>query len=287
MDLREVFMVTLALSCLAFVVWWWRRLALRAAVQARVMQDVADRDRSHKSKFEGRPYPPRFRITPGVLGVVSGLGVWYTLELAIPFALGSGLMVGILGYLLESIVAEKRLSRIETQLAEAIDLMVGALQAGLSLPKALDTARRESALPLRRYLDGLVKKIRLGEDPASTVRELGEQVPLETFQLFSLTLSAQWWTGGSLASTLAGVGRTIRDRIELSRRVRTQSVEAKVSVIGVVIISYMLAIIMWRANPHPIENFFNSEIGALLAGTAIGLQATGILWINRMSQVKL
>ncbi len=286
MGVREIFIGTLGLLCLGLVVWWWRRLALRAAVQARVMQDVVDRNRSHPRKTDGRPYPPRFRIIPGVVGVASGLGVWYALKLAIPFALGSGLMVGILGYLLEAIVAEKRLSRIETQLAEAIDLMVGALQAGLSLPKALDTARKESALPLRRYLDGLVRKIRLGEDPTSAVRELSEQVPLETFQLFSLTLSAQWWTGGSLASTLAGVGRTIRDRIELSRRVRTQGVEAKVSVIGVVIISYALAIIMWKANPHPIESFFRSEIGSLLAGAAIGLQAIGILWINRLSQVK-
>ncbi len=286
MDIRGVFILGIGIACVVLVLWWSRRLALRSAAHARVMQDESTQDRSSPDKLKGRTYPPRYRLVPAALGALTGGGLWYGLGLALPFVAGSGLMVGILGYLLEAIVAEKRLRRIEIQLAEAIDLMVGALHAGLSLSKALDTARKESKQPLRRYLGGLVRKIRLGENPASAVRELGELVPLETFHLFSLTLSAQWWTGGSLAPTLAGVGRTIRDRIELSRRVQTQSVEAKVSVIGVLAISYVLAIILWRANPHPIESFFASEFGTTLAGAAIALQAIGILWINRMSQVK-
>ncbi len=286
MDIRGVFLLTIGLVCLVLVMWWWRRLTLRSVAHTRVMQEVSTQGPVRPEKLSGQTYPSRYRWVPIVLGVLTGWSLWYGLGLALPFAAGSGLMIGILGYLLEAIVAEKRLSQIEIQLAEAIDLMVGALHAGLSLSKALDTARKESKLPLRRYLNGLVRKIRLGEDPSSAVRELSDLVPLETFQLFSLTLSAQWWTGGSLAPTLAGVGRTIRDRIELSRRVRTQGVEAKVSVIGVLAISYVLAVILWRANPHPIENFFTSEFGTTLAGAAIALQAVGILWINRMSQVK-
>lgn len=266
--------------------WWWRRVALRMAAQERVLQDPAGEDRLQPGKVAQSLYPPRHRLIPALVGIFAGLGLWYGADLPLPVAGATGVLVGVVGYLVESIVAGKRLTRIETQLAEAIDLMVGALQAGLSLSRALETARQESALPLRKYLDNLVRKIRLGEDPASAVRELGEAISLETFQLFSLTLSAQWWTGGSLASTLAAVGRTIRDRIELSRRIRTQGVEAKASIIGVLAISYALTLIMWRANPEPIENFFVSDIGATLAGAAMGLQAVGILWINRISQVK-
>lgn len=267
-------------------VWWWRNFSFRMVAQARLAQDRTERDFPQAWRAARHVFPPRYRIVPVCLGVGVSVGLYYFVGLSLPFAGAAGLMVGVLGFLLESIMAGKRLSRIETQLADSIDLMVGALQAGLSLPKALDTARQESAAPLRPYLDNLVRKIRLGENPAAAVRELGERVPLETFQLFSLTLSAQWWTGGSLAPTLSVVGRTIRDRIELSRRIRTQAVEAKASVIGVLAISYVLTFIMWRANPRPLENFFNSDIGSLLAGAAIGLQALGIVWINRISQVK-
>ncbi|GJL70677.1 MAG: pilus assembly protein TadB [Nitrospirales bacterium] len=267
-------------------VWWWRNFSFRMATQGRLAQDGAGRESPQAGRSVRHVFPPRYQIIPACLGVGVSVGLFYFAEFSAPFAGAAGLMVGVLGFLLESIIAGKRLARIETQLADSIDLLMGALQAGLSLPKALDTARQESAAPLRPYLDNLVRKIRLGENPASAVRELGERVPLETFQLFSLTLSAQWWTGGSLAPTLSVVGRTIRDRIELSRRIRTQAVEAKASVIGVLVISYVLTFIMWRANPRPLENFFNSDIGSLLAGAAIGLQALGIVWINRISQVK-
>jgi tight adherence protein B len=286
MDIRGVLTLFVIGSIVIGGWWWWRRMVLRLAAQERVMQDAEGGERPRPSQIARNVYPPRHRMIPAVVGIVTGLGLRYGADLPLPVAAATGLMVGVLGYLVETIVAGNRLTRIETQLAEAIDLMVGALQAGLSLSRALETARQESALPLRKYLDNLVRKIRLGEDPASAVRELGETIPLETFQLFSLTLSAQWWTGGSLASTLAGVGRTIRDRIELTRRIRTQGVEAKASVIGVLAISYALALIMWRANPEPIEEFFASDIGATFAGAAMGLQAVGIMWINRISQVK-
>jgi tight adherence protein B len=268
------------------IIWWWRNFSSRMAVQARLSQSKPGWDTLQPGRPAQHVYPPRYWFVPVGLGVGTSVSLYFWEGLSLPFAGAVGMMVGVLGFLLESIIAGKRLSRIETQLADSIDLMVGALQAGLSLPKALDTARRESSAPLRPYLDHLVRKIRLGENPASAVRDLGEQVPLETFQLFSLTLSAQWWTGGSLAPTLSVVGRTIRDRIELTRRIRTQAVEAKASVIGVLAISYILAFIMWRANPRPLENFFNSDIGSLMAGAAIGLQALGIVWINRISQVK-
>jgi tight adherence protein B len=286
MGFREFITLVVIGLLVGLSIWWWRNFTLRMAVQDRFAQDRPDRDSPQDDRTIQYVYPPRYQFVPLCLGIGTSLGLFFMLGLSIPFAGAAGMMVGVLGILLESIIAGRRLSRIEIQLADSIDLMVGALQAGLSLPKALDTARQEAVAPLRPYLDDLVRKIRLGENPALAVRELGEKVPLETFQLFSLTLSAQWWTGGSLAPTLSVVGRTIRDRIELSRRIRTQAVEAKASVIGVMAISYILAFIMWRANPRPIENFFASDIGSLLTGAAIGLQALGIVWINRISQVK-
>ena len=47
------------------------------------------------------------------------------------------------------------------------------------------------------------------------------RVPLETFRLFAAALTVHQEVGGSLAPTLATVGRIIRDRIELTRRIRS------------------------------------------------------------------
>jgi tight adherence protein B len=150
---------------------------------------------------------------------------------------------------------------------------------------ALDAAIREGQAPLRPYLHELVARIRLGANPETAIKELAEQVPLESFRLFTLTLGAQWWSGGSMASTLSRVGRTARDRLEMSRRIRTQRVEAELSVVGVLALSYILAVIIWRANPEPVMQFLQSSIGTQLAAFAIALQAAGIAWISRLSRV--
>ena len=63
--------------------------------------------------------------------------------------------------------------------------------------------------------------------PRAGYRGLTKRVPLETFLLFTSALTVHWETGGSLAPTLASVGRTIRDRIEIARRIRSNSAQSR------------------------------------------------------------
>src|SRR5207244_923422 len=106
----------------------------------------------------------------------------------------------------------------------------------------------------------LLGRLRLGDSPQAAVRDLAFRVPLETLRLFSLSLQVHWETGGSLAATLTTVARTIRDRIEMSRRIRSQAVEAHASVVAVVGIAYGIGWIMYRANPEPMREFLLGAI---------------------------
>ena len=160
-----------------------------------------------------------------------------------------GLIVGLLAGQLESYLAVRRTARIETQLADAIDLMVAALGAGAGVADALENAMGESGRPLRPQLEEVVGRIRFGDDPRTVYYGLTQRVPLETFLLFASALSVQAETGGSLAPTLASVGRTIRDRIEIARRIRSNSAQSEVSTLAVMMLTYFIALVVWRANP--------------------------------------
>jgi Flp pilus assembly protein TadB len=89
-----------------------------------------------------------------------------------------------------------------------------------------------------------------------------------------------------LATTLASVGRSIRDRIEIGRKVRSQTTQAQASVIGICAITYGLALVMWLQNEADFEAFAGSEVGTLCASMAILLQAAGLQWITRLSQLR-
>jgi Flp pilus assembly protein TadB len=232
-----------------------------------------------------RQFPRRYPLAAPAAGGAAALLIW-ALSLPFLYSLAFGLMVWALTWLIERTRAEQLTARVESQLADAIDLMIGALRAGSPMLSALDVTVAETPAPLRPQLERVTARIRLGDDPQAALRELASVVPLETFRLFALTLAVHWEAGGSLASTLSTVGRSIRDRLEMSRRVRAQGVESRLSSVMVLMIAYGIAYVAWDANPGPFAAFATSDIGSFLVAACIALQALGLVWIETMSRIE-
>ncbi len=149
-----------------------------------------------------RSFLVRHRFLPWMVGLLAAGFLYFALGWAPPFVIAVGLIVSLLAGQLESYLAVRRTARIETQLADAIDLMVAALGAGAGVTDALENAMGESRRPLRPQLEEVVGRIRFGDDPRTVYHGLTQRVPLETFLLFSSALSVQSETGGSLAPNL-------------------------------------------------------------------------------------
>ena len=238
------------------------------------------------------PPPPavlrRHRWIAPVAGLLAGGSVWLAMEgaRALPLAAAVGLVVAVLASLIEVQVHAGRSLKFETQLVDALDLVVSSLNAGAPTMDSLENAARESERPLKPLMLDLVGRIRLGDSPQSVLDEFARLVPLETFRLFCFTLSVHEEVGGSLAPTMSKVGRTIRDRIELKRRVRAEATQAQASVIGVLLITYGIGFITWRTNPDRMEGFLASDVGTKLAAGAVILQAVGLVWMSKLTQIR-
>lgn len=232
------------------------------------------------------PYPSRYPWAAPLAALLAASVVGFFTKLPGAYMFGFGIVIGAIAYLLEMRWADSRIALIESQLADAIDLMVASLRAGSALVSAIETTVAEARSPLREELEIMAGRIRVGQNPATVVRELAIRVPLESFRLFAHTLLVHWETGGSLASSLRTVGRTIRDRLEVSRRINAQAVESQVSVVAVMSIAYGLAALMLYTNPEPILKLLYSTIGSYAAAAVMTLQAIGMIWIWRMSRIR-
>ncbi|MGA2063577.1 MAG: type II secretion system F family protein [Thermoguttaceae bacterium] len=233
-----------------------------------------------------RSFLVRYRLLPWMLGLAAAGLLYFALGWAPPFVIAVGLIAGLLSGQLESYLAMRRTARIETQLADAIDLMVAALGAGAGVTDALDGAMHESRRPLRPQLEDVVGRIRFGDDPRTVYHGLTERVPLETFLLFASALGVQSETGGSLAPTLASVGRTIRDRIEIARRIRSNSAQSEVSTLAVMLLTYFIALVVWRTNPEQMSQFLATSVGQWAVAGTILLQALGLVWMAFISRLR-
>jgi Flp pilus assembly protein TadB len=252
----------------------------------RALQAGATTEAPFEEPMPARPFLRRRRVLPWLIGVVAGAALWFVARLLPIYCATASLIVGLIGWQIESWRAERRRLLIETQLADAIDLMVGALRAGAGLTGALENAAAESRAPLAEQLDEVIGRIRFGDAPQSVFRSLADRVPLETFVLFTSALSVHWETGGSLAPTLATVGRTIRDRIELTRRIRAMSTQSRVSILSVLGVTYFIALLMWRNDPGRMEAFLGTSLGSFFVAGAVFLQSLGILWSAAISRAR-
>lgn len=204
---------------------------------------------------------------------------------------GIALAVGVVAAVAAYFLIDTKLLRselaVEEQLADAIDLIVSALRAGVTLIDSIDAAATEARGTLRKILDETIGRLRLGDHPPTVFSDLGRVVPLESFRLFGFILAVQWQAGGSLAATLSSVGRSIRDRLDVVRRVRAQAAEAQFSVIGILGIVYLVAALLYRADPQRIREFMQWTPGVALTIAAIVMQALGLLWMRRLSSIPL
>ncbi len=285
--MRFLLLLALLSSLVGLGYLWWsaaaRRMAAgRLAVLLEPPGGSAARQRVAVRAVQ--TFPARYRWLPPATGAALASLLWAWIGLPLPIAAASGLLIGVLVGLLEEQQATEQEALIEAQLGVAIGLLVGALRAGSSLLAAFESAIEETGAPLRPYFLEVAGRIRLGDDPRVAVSDLQTRVPIESFRLFGTALAIHWDVGGSLATTLTTVGQTIRDRVELGRRVRAQGVEASASVAVVLLISYGLAFLMWRTNPARMEAFATMPIGVLLITGAVMLQAVGLIWMSRLSR---
>lgn len=277
------FVILLWLAILAGIALWWRAETQREMALLRL--NVAEANYQPDTKVvSGRRLRRRWMWVPWAIAVGVGLTIWLLFDLRPIYSAAAALMTGLLGSQVESFIAARHAAKLERQLADAIEIMVGAVGAGASVGAALDAAIVESSLPLRPYLEEVSGRIRLGDSPAAVFSSLSERVPLETFLLFSSALAVHWEVGGKLSTTLTMVGRTIRDRIEVSRRIRSNTAQSQFSTIALIALTYFIALIVYNNGRNQMVEFVTSTAGSYFVAGSVLLQSIGIAWMNFISK---
>ena len=82
------------------------------------------------------------------------------------------------------------------------------------------------------------------------------------------------------------VARSIRDNVDLRRRVNSETTQAQFSVFGILAITYGIAFITWQTHPDRFETFVGDQMGVRIISAAIVLQAVGLFWMTRLTRVR-
>ncbi len=156
------------------------------------------------------------------IGLSVGTSTGLVVRIAISIAMGVG---GVYTWINNK--AKKRLSMIEEQLPDAVELMVRSLRVGHPFSSAIQIVAREVPDPLGSEMGIIADESAYGRDVGDALKHLAERVDMQDLRFLAVAVTIQQTSGGNLAEILEGLAKVIRSRFKLFRRVKAITAEAK------------------------------------------------------------
>jgi len=183
--------------------------------------------------------------------------------------------------------AKKRVSLIQEQLPEAIDLIVRSLRVGHPFGAAVTIASEEIQDPLGTELGLIADEIAYGRDAGEAISEFGERVDLQDLRFLAVSVSIQQKSGGNLAEILDGLSKVIRARFKLFRRVKAITAEAKWS--GIFLSGFPIAamVMIQAIKPDYYDKVKETPLYIPLAIVVFVFLAINILYMRKMTNIKV
>ncbi len=172
--------------------------------------------------------PKQLIIIMAVLALVAflGLTVGTASSLPVRIVMSIGIGVGAV-YFWVSSKANKRLSMIEEQLPDAVELMVRSLRVGHPFSSAVQIVSKEVKDPLASEMGIIADESAYGRDVGEALKEMAERLDMQDLRFLAVAVNIQQTSGGNLAEILDGLAKVIRARFRLFRRVKAITAEAK------------------------------------------------------------
>jgi len=206
----------------------------------------------------------RFWVVSGLLGLFMAV---------IPFMLGFPLYIsllsGVAGLLglprwFLGLLARRRQKAFLEGLADAVDVMVRGLKAGLPLSDAMRVIATETPQPIGPEFMQLVEGQRLGITLDQGLERMFERIPLPEVSFLGIVISIQSKAGGNLSEALGNLSKVLRERKKLAGKVRSMSQEAKSSAAIIGALPFFILGALFVLNPQYLSPLLTTRTGHML-----------------------
>ncbi|MFG2829189.1 type II secretion system F family protein [Streptomyces sp. NPDC048434] len=180
---------------------------------------------------------------------------------------------------------QKRIEKFINQLPELSRILANATQAGLALRTALGMAAEELEAPAGEELAKVSDKLAVGHSIDEALGELAERLPSRELVVLVTTLVLSNRAGGTVVGSLRNLTKTLEERKETRREVRTQLSQVVVTAYVVPLLGIGTLLLMNRIAPGAIDRMTSSFLGQLAVVVAFALYGLGFFFIRRLSKI--
>jgi len=183
--------------------------------------------------------------------------------------------------------AKKRLTMIEEQLPDAIELMVRSLRVGHPFSSAIQIVAKEVADPLGTEFGMIADEAAYGRDVTESLKSLAERMDMQDLRFLAVAVTIQQQAGGNLAEILDGLSKVIRARFRLFRRVKAITAEAKWSGMFLSAFPLVALVAIQLGKPDYFDEVKETSAfvpAALVVGALLG---ANVLFMKIMTNIKV
>ncbi len=223
-----------------------------------------------------------FWIFSAITGVIVAFGILLAgVPLIVAIAGGVAGTLGLprwfIGYL-----TKRRQENFLDGFADAIDVMVRGLKAGLPITDAMKVIATEMAAPVGPEFLEVVEGQRVGITVDQGVERMVDRMPLSEVNFLAIVMSIQKSTGGNLAEALDNLSHVLRDRKKMKAKIQAVSQEAKASAMIIGSLPFVICGGMMILNPEYLNPMFETQTGhIMIAGSGLWM-FTGVMVMRKM-----
>jgi len=217
-----------------------------------------------------------------------GCGVGFA---AIAFILGAPLyavaafgFAGALGFprWMINFLRKRRTKKFLDEFANAMDVIVRGVKAGLPLNDCLRIIAAEASDPVRSEFKHIVEAQALGVTVADACARLPERVPVPEASFFAIVIAIQQKAGGNLSEALGNLSRVLRERKKMFGKIKAMSMEAKASAWIIGALPIIVMGLVYLSSPNYIMLLFTDPKGHLILGASAIWMFLGIMVMRKM-----
>jgi tight adherence protein B len=217
------------------------------------------------------------------LMVVLGISSYW---LANPLVAALGTATGFfLPSILIHVLRARRIKRFNAQLVDALQIIAGALRAGLTFPQAVEHVVREGSPPLSLEFGLLVKEAKIGLSIDEALSNLANRVRSDDLELVVVSTQISRALGGNMAEMFDNLSGTIRERFRLEGKIDAMTSQGKLQGWVVAAMPLALGVVLNFLRPDLMAPMLRHPFGYALMGAVCVLELLGALWIRRIVQI--
>ncbi|SEQ61721.1 tight adherence protein B [Faunimonas pinastri] len=221
-----------------------------------------------------------FCAIAGIAGFIVGtLLIGLSLLPALGFAVALGLLVP---HLYVGQRRKRRFKRFSNEFANAIDVIVRGIKAGLPLVDCLKVISTEAQEPVKSEFRQVVEDQTFGMPLSEAVARLPERVPVPEANFFAIVIAVQAKTGGSLSEALGNLSRVLRERKKMDGKIKAMSQEAKSSAAIIGSLPFVVGGLVGFVSPDYIKLLFTTSTGHMVMFGCAFWMFVGIMVMRKM-----